>query len=722
MQTVDYLLQHRFSPAPVALSMPAPSSEPLPAAAARAQARERVVPAHAPHAHAARVLVLPSSSDAAPTGAPAQSELGEDGHSINEIVSYHVQKLFRLHLLGKLVVIAAFCSLLVAAGGALYARATGEPLPGALFTAYSVLVNTPFIPDNEHGVVGLFVANVLFLLGLFSFAVFIGTVSDAISAKVEEVQAGNYSIVERGHTVLLGWNDQTVPLLRQMAACSAGGGATARVAVLADLPREEMEEAVAPVLEAYPSFRVVVRSGKPMVPADLHRVAASTASRVVLLHPKAGGGGMLSPEEAKAATLLALCKAEGWAGASRVVVQMSGKPAHDLVALAAERRGAAALGSVGTVDGHWALARQMAHCALFPGLGQVYEQIFTRGADGADLTVAPLPRALAGRTFGDAWRSCEHTVLGIMRRAPDGAMSVLLAPPDSAPLLQGDGLALLAPSQRDAGRLRATPLPQQPPSEVPLGRSLRRSPVRVLVAGLERPSRLPVLSALALAAPPQSHITVLSEALGEAEIKAFSTKTVAVRLVRGSPTNREAMAAAGADRADSVLLLRPASCAGGDAERDAASALALLQLRQLRAEGGAAPGHVVVEVQGESEAGELLRRATGRGGRCDTLDADALVAGHMLGDLASPLVSQLAGALLSPTVPTELVVKRASDLLPHSAAALSCGRAAGLVRDRGDLLVGYLAADSGQLVLNPGKDTTRVWAPDDRLVVLSTVL
>ena len=48
----------------------------------------------------------------------------------------------------------------------------------------------------------------------------LGVVCNDISAAVESIQSGNYAVVESGHTVILNWNKLTIPILRQVAACS----------------------------------------------------------------------------------------------------------------------------------------------------------------------------------------------------------------------------------------------------------------------------------------------------------------------------------------------------------------------------------------------------------------------------------------------------------------------------------------------------------------------
>ena len=52
-----------------------------------------------------------------------------------------------------------------------------------------------------------------------TFAVLLGVVCDDMSIFIENIRTGNYAVVESGHTLVLNWNQQTVPMLRQVRCC-----------------------------------------------------------------------------------------------------------------------------------------------------------------------------------------------------------------------------------------------------------------------------------------------------------------------------------------------------------------------------------------------------------------------------------------------------------------------------------------------------------------------
>jgi hypothetical protein len=56
------------------------------------------------------------------------------------------------------------------------------------------------------------VTHLIYVQGLVFFSFFIGLISTDVSGAFERVATGQHVVLERGHTVLVNWNDNTVPL------------------------------------------------------------------------------------------------------------------------------------------------------------------------------------------------------------------------------------------------------------------------------------------------------------------------------------------------------------------------------------------------------------------------------------------------------------------------------------------------------------------------------
>ena len=55
------------------------------------------------------------------------------------------------------------------------------------------------------------------ILGLCVFAVLVGFVNDSVSAFVHEINLGHSKIAESDHTLILGWDESTVPAVVEIA-------------------------------------------------------------------------------------------------------------------------------------------------------------------------------------------------------------------------------------------------------------------------------------------------------------------------------------------------------------------------------------------------------------------------------------------------------------------------------------------------------------------------
>ena len=167
-----------------------------------------------------------------------------------------------------------------------------EKLKSAYFNLFDIPgADATTDEDWRSGVV----TQAIVFVGMFVFAVIIGIISDEIATKVEEVEDGNNKVIEKDHTVVLNWNSQLVPLLKQMAVAKSERAGTfdKPVVLLADVDKELMDELVESALEDSPPLEVVTRRGNPFDTEDLVRVNAHDARRVVVLHPHERDVGLL---------------------------------------------------------------------------------------------------------------------------------------------------------------------------------------------------------------------------------------------------------------------------------------------------------------------------------------------------------------------------------------------------------------------------------------------
>jgi hypothetical protein len=119
--------------------------------------------------------------------------------------------------------------------------------------------------------------------GILFFSVVLGLIVGAYQAKMEQLKKGRGQVVETGHTLMCGWSDKSICIIKEIALANESEGRGV-VVVLTPHPKEDIEFQVREQIEngEFHGTKVVVRSGNPIFTSDLSRVAATSAKSVLI--------------------------------------------------------------------------------------------------------------------------------------------------------------------------------------------------------------------------------------------------------------------------------------------------------------------------------------------------------------------------------------------------------------------------------------------------------
>ena len=98
----------------------------------------------------------------------------------------------------------------------------------------------PSFEDGSPGYIILMAACAI--AGLLFTSVLIGIVTSSIEEKIVDLKKGNSSVLEKGHIVILGFNEGEYTLLRELIL--AAEGREQCIVLAEDIDREEMEQAL----------------------------------------------------------------------------------------------------------------------------------------------------------------------------------------------------------------------------------------------------------------------------------------------------------------------------------------------------------------------------------------------------------------------------------------------------------------------------------------------
>ncbi|KQW48451.1 hypothetical protein ASC77_06740 [Nocardioides sp. Root1257] len=532
---------------------------------------------------------------------------------------------------------------------------------------------------------------VLTIAGLFIVSALIGVIATGIDAKLADLRRGRSTVLEKDHTVILGWSDSIFTIVSELTLANESRRKPV-IVVLADRDKVEMEELLRAKVPDLRGTRVICRSGSPMDLDDLALSSHPSARSVILLAPETSE----DPDAEVIKTLLALTHA-GPDG-PRIVAEIRNPTNLEAARLVGAERTV-------LLDIRETVAKLVVQTSRQSGAAAVYTELFDYGGD--EIYFLEGHGLAADATYGDALLAYELAgVIGVI--GPDGPK--LNPPPET--LVAGCTLIVVA---EDDSTLRGEPDALVQPDRTRLGTSfgVDDHPTRAVLIGWNERAPI-VLRELDKYAPPGSGLTVVTSYAPEV-LPPMANLDVTV--VTASTTDRATLERHLSADLDQVIVL----CYSDDLEPQAADArtlVTLLHVRDLLARMDAATPVV-------SEMLDDRNRVLAQVAHVD----DVVVSG----EIVSLLVTQLSEDHRLEAVFSELLGDEGSEIylrpaewyVEPGAEVDFATVVAGAVR-RGETAIGYkstaLADGSGTsfgVRVNPAKSETFRVIPGDRVVVLA---
>ena len=660
----------------------------------------------------------------APAHASASASFEDRLNNARSNGMYVAQRVFGWPLYGKVFMITAAMVPLVLAAAAVYRHVSEEEWGASIAKTFYWLNDVPGADSTaEENWKSVVVAQLIVFCGMFTFAILIGVVSDEIASKVDEVKTGNSKVFEQNHTVILNWNEQLIPLLKQVAvAKSEGIGFERPVVLLANREKEEMDATIEDELQDSPPLTVVTRSGQAHNAEDLDRVNAWAAERVVVLHDD--GENEDTVESQKAAAVLNLRSGGGITGGRgpNVIVQSPTRRSEidDGVALAVDltEKEGNKHGEFCVVNGTGELSKLKAYSIMQPGGSKLFEDLMLQSDDSSEFYTYSHP-SLAGKTFQEAWRMFNTTTLvGITN-----AEGMILGPSETDVIGPSGAVTVVADNkstiEADIAKRKGSNKNENIPPPGSQHLTMLRCPVRmpaprkVVMLGWNEESSS-VLEDMLVLAPPGSSITLINNYELDKSILKGNTncnvKHVAMDAQKRATLEQNRVHEAGA-----VLIMPPTD--SDDATQDSHALSSIMQVAYLskRADTGHAP-HIVSELS--SEVAKRVAEDMYAGiGTVDVILHDNLIGGALLQVSANTKLAGLFDYLLEKQG-KELYMRMYNEFVTENDAEVYWGTICERARERDEIALGIMRAD-GELAISPRKDKRVRLNPGDQVVVLA---
>ncbi|XP_042010137.1 ion channel CASTOR-like isoform X2 [Salvia splendens] len=647
--------------------------------------------------------------------------------SLNKQLAYRVDVFLSVTPYAKPLALLVATLLLICLGGLALFGVTDDSLADSLWLSWTYIADSGNHANSE-GFGSRLVSVSISFGGMLIFAMMLGLVSDAISEKFDSLRKGRSEVVERNHTLILGWSDKLGSLLNQLAIAneSLGGGT---VVVMAEHDKEEMELDIGKMEFDFRGTSVICRSGSPLILADLKKVSVSKARAIVVL----AEDGNADQSDARALrTVLSLTGVKEGLQA-HIVVELSDLDNEVLVKLVGGDL-------VETVVAHDVIGRLMIQCARQPGLAQIWEDIL--GFENCEFYIKRWPQ-LDGMQFEDVLISFKEAIPCGVKVASSGG-KIILNPDDSYVLQEGDEILVIAedddtyspadlPMVKDAKFLLVTPLARKPQKILLCGwRRDIDDMIVVLDASLAHGSELWMFNEV----PENERERKLTD--GGLEIDRLMNIILVHR--EGNAVIRRHLESLPLESFDSILILADESVEDSAIQADSRSLATLLLIRDIQAKrlpyreamayqthrGSFSQGSWIGEMQQASDKSVIISEILDP--RTKNLLSMSKISDYVLSnELVSMALAMVAEDRQINDVLEELFAEegnelhiRAANLYIEEGEELSFYEILLRARQRREILIGYRLADTEKAVINPpAKNERKVWSLKDVFVVIA---
>jgi len=121
--------------------------------------------------------------------------------------------------------------------------------------------------------------------GIFILSALIGVLNTGLNTKLHELRKGRSLVIEKNHTVILGWSAKIFTILSELIEANSNHK-NCRIVILGDKEKVEMEEAIHDKIKNFGTTKIICRSGRPIIMNDLKMVNLPDARSIIVLAPE----------------------------------------------------------------------------------------------------------------------------------------------------------------------------------------------------------------------------------------------------------------------------------------------------------------------------------------------------------------------------------------------------------------------------------------------------
>ncbi|MFC9428848.1 potassium transporter TrkA [Streptomyces sp. NPDC056987] len=528
--------------------------------------------------------------------------------------------------------------------------------------------------------------------GIFIVSALIGVITTGLETHIQELRKGKSQLIERGHTIVLGWSDQIFTVIAELVEANQSERRSC-VVILADRDKVDMDDEIRRRIPDTGKTRVICRSGSPLQREDLELVSPDTAKSIMVLPP------LTDDSDIDVIKVLLLLNNRRWPERRPTVVAAVQNSTN--LAAAQLAAGDAAL----VIDVDDIAVRLIVQAHRQSGLSTVFNELLS--FMGNEIYPWSEP-ALAGATYGESLTAFERGIpIGLQRE--DGKIHV--NPSMDTVVERGDRLLMVAEDDLLIERAAAPPAIVR--SAITTAEAPEPLPDRTLIIGWN-PRAAEIVSLLDRLVQPGSAVDIAAPRQPREDLTG-RLDNLTVGFKHCAPVSRPSLESLELDSYRHIVVLTDDTIDPGRA--DDRTLVTLLHLRDIEIRLGD-PYSIVTEMN--DDANREVAQVT----KADDFIVSTKVISLLLTQLSENRQLDAVFADLFDPEGSEIYLKPApSYLLPGAEANFATVIEA--ARQRGETAIGYRLAEHSDepplygVSLNPSKTAPLTLREGDTVVVLA---
>lgn len=550
------------------------------------------------------------------------------------------------------------------------------------------------------------------MLGVIIFSMLIAFITTQLESTMWQFRKGRSRVVESGQTLILGWNERVVDIVRELIIANESER-DASVVILAERDKVEMDDEIATQIPDTKTTRVVTRNGATSSMANLKKVAAQQAKSAILLATCGQGA---SEEEMRVSdarvikTVLALIGCQGGTNRIAIAAELFLEENRQLLDTFES-------GLITCVDTWDILGKILVQTSRTSGLAVVYGEMLS--FDGCELYFHEAD--WNGVRFYDAlYRFRDGVPMGVRRQNGE----LFIRPPEDTVLEEGDEILILA---EDDSTIAFEPKPVIAPRDLAyIHKDLHKRAERELILGWHSIANIVVAeyadyllegSSIDIVVPHPSQ-----KVIADIEMLRLNNTSLQINMLRKNPMSLEDLWSLNPFGYDNVIILSQSENDPSPERTDSETMVILLLLRKILKDSALVEKETKIITQVlNSENQELITQTNVD----DFIISNKLITMIFAQLSEEPRIKQLYDDIFQESG-SEIYLKPARLYFDQFPTKVRFADLMGQVIKRGEVCLGYRLGEHAAepeanfgVRLNPPKDEVISLDHDDSVVVLA---